>query len=136
MREDKLVKASVMYPAARLNNKVATSLAIARFQPINPTLNVNISGSIEGEAIQKDMIGARGTPLKSKPAMIGTTVQEQNGLNAPTRVATRIATPTLAENACLITLSSFRTRMNTLRIILIRNQGQTCQIARAINCPI
>ena len=95
-----------------------------------------ISGSIEGEAIQKDMIGARGTPLISNPAMIGMTVQEQKGLNAPTKVATRIATPTLAENARLITLSSLRTRMNTLRIMLIRNQGQTCQIAKAINCPI
>ena len=130
------VKAKVIYPAARLNSKVVTSLAMTSGQPINPTLNANISGSIDDEAIQKAMIGARGTPLIINPAMIGTTVQEQNGLNAPTSVAIRIAKPTLAENVCLMTLSSLRARMKTLRTILMRNQGQACPMARAIDCPI
>jgi hypothetical protein len=60
------------------------------------TLRKNISGSIEGEAIQNDITGAKGTPLKSNPLMIGITLQEQNGLNAPTAVARRMAITGLA----------------------------------------
>jgi hypothetical protein len=55
------------------------------------TLRKKISGSIDGEAIQKDMTGARGTPLMSRAATTGTTLQEQKGLKAPTDVARMMA---------------------------------------------
>jgi hypothetical protein len=101
-----------------------------------PTLNVKISGSIVGDAIQNDMIGARGTPLKSNPAITGTTVQEQNGLNAPTSVASTIALPIFALNARRIIPSSFSALTRTLNIMLIKNIGQTCQTAEPTNSRI
>jgi len=70
--------------------KVATSLQTDKFHPMVATLKKNISGSIEGEAIQKDMTGASGTPPINKEAITGITPQEQNGLNAPTMVASKI----------------------------------------------
>ena len=57
-----------------------------------------------GEAIQKDMMGASGTPLASSPAITGMTVQEQKGLNAPTAVAATIAMPILLSKARRIAL--------------------------------
>jgi hypothetical protein len=56
------------------------------------TLRKKISGSIEGEAIQKAITGARGTPPISKVATTGMTLHEQKGLKAPTAVARRMAT--------------------------------------------
>ena len=47
----------------------------------------NIDGSISGDASQKAMTGARGTPLASKAAMRGITPHEQKGDNAPMRLA-------------------------------------------------
>jgi hypothetical protein len=54
------------------------------------TLKKNISGSIEGDASQKDMTGARGTPPASSAHITGITPQEQKGLKAPISVASNI----------------------------------------------
>jgi len=82
--------ACVINPADRLKTNVATNRAHARFQPIVDTLRKKISGSIDGEAIQKDMTGPSGTPEMSREEITGITPQEQNGLNAPMSVASRI----------------------------------------------
>jgi hypothetical protein len=42
---------------------------------------------MEGEAIQKDMTGPKGTPPISREAITGITPHEQKGLMAPTAVA-------------------------------------------------
>jgi hypothetical protein len=42
---------------------------------------------MEGEAIQKDITGASGTPLISSDAITGMTPHEQKGLKAPRTVA-------------------------------------------------
>jgi hypothetical protein len=47
---------------------------------------------MEGEASQKDMTGARGTPPASSAHITGITPQEQKGLKAPTMVASNIET--------------------------------------------
>ncbi len=46
---------------------------------------------MDGEAIQRDITGARGTPLISRLAITGMTAHEQKGLNAPTTVASKMA---------------------------------------------
>ena len=74
----------------KLNTKVDTILAVARFHPILATLKKNISGSIDGDANQNDITGARGTPDISIDAITGITEQEQNGANAPIIVASVI----------------------------------------------
>ncbi len=89
-----------------------------------------------GEAIQKDMIGAKGTPLMRSPAMIGMTVHEQKGLKAPTKVANRMDVVTFALNARRIIPSSFRARTSTLSPMLMRNKGQTLQTFLPTNCMI
>jgi len=57
---------------------------------------------MDGEANQKDITGANGTPPISIAATTGMTLHEQRGLNAPTTVAKTIATSGRAENARLI----------------------------------
>jgi hypothetical protein len=47
---------------------------------------------MDGDAIQKDMTGAMGTPPINKAAITGITPQEQNGLMAPKAVARIIDT--------------------------------------------
>ena len=81
----------VTRPAARLNAKVESRRHRASFQPRAATLRKKISGSIDGEAIQNDITGANGTPLKSSAAITGITPHEQKGLNAPTAVAKKMA---------------------------------------------
>ena len=44
----------------------ATVLAMANWRPSTPVVMRNIDGSISGEASQKAITGARGTPLASK----------------------------------------------------------------------
>ena len=51
---------------------------------------------MEGDAIQNDITGARGTPLISREAMTGITPQEQKGLKSPTTVASTMAVIGLA----------------------------------------
>ena len=96
----------VMNPAIRLKRSVLTRRHTAKFQPMVPTLKKKISGSMEGDAIQKDMTGAKGTPLINSAAMIGITPQEQKGLKAPTTVARRIAAIGPASKARFIYLEA------------------------------
>ena len=70
----------VKKPALKLSNSVAINHHTANSQPIIPALKKNISGSIEGEAIQKAITGANGTPPMSSAATTGMTPQEQNGV--------------------------------------------------------
>ena len=56
-----------------------------------PTVRKKISGSMEGEANQKDITGARGTPPINHAATTGMTEQEHSGLKAPNKVAKIIA---------------------------------------------
>ena len=51
----------------------------------------NASGLITGDVIQKDMMGARGTPICKKAKSVGITPHEQRGLTAPIRVAMTMA---------------------------------------------
>ncbi len=89
----------VIYPAPRLKRNVPDNLQMARSKPSCDTLRKNISGSIEGDASQKDITGAMGTPLISRAEIIGITPHEQNGLIAPTSVASKMAISGLALNA-------------------------------------
>lgn len=82
--------------------KVATSLQTDNFHPIVAVLKKKISGSIEGDAIQNDITGAKGTPPINNEAITGITPQEQNGLNAPTTVAKTIETIGFLVNAFLM----------------------------------
>ena len=82
--------------------KVVANLQTDNFQPKVAVLKKNISGSIEGEAIQKDITGAIGTPPISKEVMIGITPHDQNGLKAPTIVARRMETNGLLLNIFFI----------------------------------
>ena len=70
--------------------KVVARRQIESSHPIVAVLSRKISGSIDGEAIQKDITGARGIPLIKSEEMIGITPHEQSGLNAPITVAIRI----------------------------------------------
>jgi hypothetical protein len=79
-------------PAPKLSKKVLTSRHTASFHPSTDTLRKNISGSMEGEATQKEKTGARGTPPISKAEITGITPHEQNGLKAPRTVARKIET--------------------------------------------
>jgi hypothetical protein len=81
----------VINPADKLIMNVEIKRHTAKSQPSVATLKKKISGSIEGDATQKAITGANGTPLISRAAIMGITPQEQNGLNAPTTVANRIA---------------------------------------------
>jgi hypothetical protein len=64
-----------------------------------PTLRKKISGSIEGEATQKVITGAKGTPPINSVVTTGITPQEQNGLKAPTIAANPIAASGRARSA-------------------------------------
>jgi hypothetical protein len=108
----------VIRPAPKLSSNVAARRQTASSHPIIPTLKKKISGSIDGEAIQKDITGARGTPLISSDAITGMTPQEQNGLKAPTTVARIIAVNGLAANARLIYLDAPDMLITTARGIV------------------
>ena len=86
----------VSRPAPRLRASVPRSRHRASSQPSILTERKKTSGSIEGDAIQKAITGASGTPPISSEATTGITLQEQNGLNAPTAVASTMATSGLA----------------------------------------
>ena len=94
-----------------------------------PTVSVKISGSIVGDAIQNDMTGASGTPLIKRPAMIGMTVQEQNGLKAPTAVARSTEKASRPANALRIASLRSIILIRTLRNMLSKKKGSTFHAA-------
>lgn len=77
-----------------------------------------------GEATQNAIAGASGRPLINKPATIGMTAHEQNGLNAPTAVASNMESPTLAANALRTAPSNLRVRTRTPSDTLNKNTGR------------
>jgi len=80
-----------MKPPPRLKIRVAANLQMANSHPKKPTVKKKISGSMDGDANQKDITGARGTPPINIAATTGLTLHEQSGLKAPTAVARRMA---------------------------------------------
>jgi hypothetical protein len=82
--------------------KVEASLHTASFHPITELLRKKISGSIDGDAIQNDITGASGTPPIKSELITGITPHEQNGLNAPTIVASNTESSGFLPKALLI----------------------------------
>ena len=81
---------------------VAIVLATAKLKPMPAAVKINISGSMIGEAIQKAITGASGTPAPSMAAMRGITPQEQKGESAPTKAAIMVALTGLPVNTLAI----------------------------------
>jgi hypothetical protein len=88
------------------------------------TVRKKISGSIEGDATQKDITGAKGTPPMSSAATTGMTEQEHKGLNAPTKVARKIAVIGRAVKARLMNLAAPDIFTATAMGIVISRYGQ------------
>ncbi len=82
------------------------ALPLANPKPMPTEVRTKISGSMIGEAIQKAITGASGTPAASNEATSGITPQEQNGESAPTRDAATIAETGEPEKARAIRLSA------------------------------
>ena len=99
--------------------KVEASLQMDNFQPSTAVLKKKISGSMEGDATQKDMTGANGTPPINKEAITGITPHEQNGLNAPTKVAKKTETKGFLFNTFLIYLEASVNRASTANGIVM-----------------
>jgi hypothetical protein len=79
--------AQVANPANKPMPIAAKVLAMAKGTPSTAAVRMNISGSMIGEAIQKAITGASGTPAASSAATIGTTPHEQKGDSAPNTAA-------------------------------------------------
>jgi len=67
------------------------SFASEKSSPKMGLIKKNIWGSIKGDAIQKAITGARGTPAANRPAINGITPHEQKGESAPKAAAIIIA---------------------------------------------
>jgi hypothetical protein len=80
-----------MYPENKLIRNVEDIRQIASFHPMVATLKKKISGSIDGEAIQKLITGPKGTPPIKRDVITGITLHEQNVENAPTTVERKMA---------------------------------------------
>jgi len=97
---------------------------------------------MDGEANQNDMTGARGTPPIRSEEITGITPQEQNGLNAPTKVARRIEAMGFLENALVMNLAAPVIFTATARGMEINIYGHMCRIesrkkrAISFNCSI
>jgi hypothetical protein len=96
----------VINPAPRLITRVAAKRHIANSHPKVLTVRRKISGSMDGDANQNVITGARGTPPISSAAITGITEQEHNGLNAPTNVARKMAVIGRAVKARLMYLEA------------------------------
>jgi hypothetical protein len=79
---------------------------MANFHPNTELLRKNISGSIDGDAIQNDITGAIGTPPNKRELITGMTPQEQKGLNAPIVVARKIDSKGFLPKACSMYLEA------------------------------
>ena len=93
-------------PPASPMPTAATVLAPAKPRPTPAAVSTNISGSMIGDASQKAMTGASGTPARSIAAMRGMTPHEQNGDRAPTTAARTTVRPGLPEKARAIRRSA------------------------------
>jgi hypothetical protein len=79
---------------------------------------------MDGEAIQKDITGASGTPPISNEAITGITPHEQNGLKAPIRVAINMAIKGFLLSARVIYAEAPDKFTNAARGTEIRRYGQ------------
>jgi hypothetical protein len=114
----------VIIPADMLMTKVAVNLHTDNFKPIVATLSRNISGSMEGEAIQNDITGPKGTPPISNEVITGITPQEQNGLKAPMAVARIMESKGFLLRALLMYFAAPDRLITTARGIVMRRYGQ------------
>jgi hypothetical protein len=126
----------VIIPAERLRTKVAIRRHTANDHPKVETERKNISGSIEGEAIQKAITGPKGTPAINRENITGITVQEQSGLTAPKIVAKRIEIQGFFPATFLILSPAPLNFKNTETGIEISRKGQTFKKALPINSNI
>jgi len=126
----------VTKPAARLSRTVDVSRAIATGHPSIETERKKISGSIVGEPIQKAITGASGTPPSSSELIMGITVQEQKGLNAPAAVAKRTAATGRALNAPRSLSASPDRRRITASGMLTKRKGQIRRRLSPMDRPI
>jgi hypothetical protein len=79
---------------------------------------------MEGEAIQKAMTGGKGTPPMRRDATTGITPHEQNGLKAPTTVASPIAVRGRARRARSMYFEAPDMRTATARGMVRTRYGQ------------
>ena len=77
----------------------ATVLAMAKVTLMPDAVMMNIFRSMIGDAMQKAITGARGTPDASMAAIRGITPHEQKGDNAPASEAAKIVAQGLPEKA-------------------------------------
>jgi len=91
--------------------------------PSTPQVRTIISGSITGDAKQKAITGASGTPARNNAAINGTTPQEQKGDSAPKRAPVMIAVSCLPERARAIVLSAPVALMKAAIITLAMMKG-------------
>jgi len=84
----------------------AAVFASAKGNPSVPMVRKNMDGSMSGEASQKAMTAARGTPMPSSAAIKGMTPHEQNGERPPIKAARMIMGTRLPENARAMMLSA------------------------------
>ena len=103
---------------------VAASLQTDSFHPMEAALRKNISGSIDGDAIQKDITGASGTPPIMSDAITGITPHEQNGENAPRAVARNIETTGFLLNTLFMCFDISDNLTNTAMGIVMIRYGQ------------
>ena len=101
-----------------------------------PQVIRNISGSMIGEASQKAMTGASGTPIARSAAMIGTTPQEQNGDSAPNSAAIRIIRAGLPVKARAITASAPEACAHAAIAAEASRNGASCARARPVKCNV
>jgi len=68
----------------------ARVFATANSSPNTPDVRTNIAGSMTGDASQKAITPAIGTPITSRAAISGITPHEQNGDRPPKTAASKI----------------------------------------------
>ena len=110
----------VAKPATRPMPNAANNFVMVNGKPKIGIIRKNICGSISGDASQKAITGASGTPAPRSPAMIGTTPQEQNGDTAPKTAASTTERRGFPANAIAICWSrpvAFATAATSTEII-------------------
>jgi len=101
-------------------------------------VDINDDGVIKiaspnGDAIQKAITGANGTPAPSSAAISGITPQEQNGEIAPTSAASSVARHGLPLKASAIRLSARVALANAAIAIASAKKGSICHIDSRVN---
>ncbi len=111
-------------PSIPITN-AASVLAIANGVPSTAAVRTNMDGSISGEASQKAITGASGTPMASRAAISGITPHEQKGDNAPMPAAKTIIALVRPVNARAIKLSAPLAAAYAAKATERRRKGRT-----------